>query len=213
MEQPIRDRDRQLLANRIDNRQLADHAPQPINPLAPAFRHTWLMHPPFRLILALGLLTLAGCAHLPVAPSPHPFPPPNPTDLPCLQTSHACIALNPDVTPATIRETICVPGYTQSVRPSTTYTNGVKRKLLSEAGLPETGIGNYELDHIIPLALGGHPRKLSNLMLQPWEGAYTRCSSTCAAGRVAFEADWDWLTTEANTLMFIVHAFRTSRAP
>ena len=29
---------------------------------------------------------------------------------------------------------------------------------------------DYELDHIIPLALGGHPRDTSNLMLQPWEG-------------------------------------------
>lgn len=29
---------------------------------------------------------------------------------------------------------------------------------------------NFELDHTIPLALGGHPRNLNNLMLQPWEG-------------------------------------------
>ncbi len=29
---------------------------------------------------------------------------------------------------------------------------------------------NELLDHIIPLALGGHPRKIDNLALQPWEG-------------------------------------------
>ena len=82
----------------------------------------------------------------------------------------AKIALNPDVTQASIANTICVPGYTKSVRPSTSYTNGVKRKLLREIGLEETHLSDFELDHIIPLALGGHPRSLDNLMLQPWEG-------------------------------------------
>jgi hypothetical protein len=63
-----------------------------------------------------------------------------------------------------------VAGYTKSVRPATSYTNGVKRKLLREAGIDEVRIGDFELDHLIPLAVGGHPRKLSNLMLQPWDG-------------------------------------------
>lgn len=44
--------------------------------------------------------------------------------------------LNPDVTQATILQTICVAGYTASVRPSTSFTNGVKQKLLRELGLP-----------------------------------------------------------------------------
>jgi hypothetical protein len=78
--------------------------------------------------------------------------------------------LNPDVTAATINETICVVGYTKTVRPSTSYTNGVKRLLLRRAGLSDEDKADYELDHIIPLALGGHPRNLTNLMLQPWEG-------------------------------------------
>ena len=85
--------------------------------------------------------------------------------------SWARIALNPDVTQNRIAQTICVPGYTKTVRPSTTYTNGVKRKLLREAGLSESDKSGYELDHIVPLALGGHPRSLDNLMLQPWEGS------------------------------------------
>ena len=37
----------------------------------------------------------------------------------------------------------------------------------------QTRIGDYELDHLVPLALGGHLRKLSNLMLQPWEGEHS----------------------------------------
>jgi hypothetical protein len=79
-------------------------------------------------------------------------------------------ALNPDVYQDTIQDTICVVGYTKTVRPSASYTNGIKRRLLRDAGLPMEDASLYELDHIIPLALGGHPRNLSNLMLQPWEG-------------------------------------------
>ncbi len=82
----------------------------------------------------------------------------------------ADMALNPDVHQDTIAATICTPGYTKTVRPSTTYTNGVKRKLMREAGIDESLISDYELDHIVPLALGGHPRQLGNLQLQPWEG-------------------------------------------
>ena len=82
----------------------------------------------------------------------------------------AGMALNLDVTQRSIGQTICVSGYTRTVRPSTSYTIGVKLKLLREAGLDENQRSKFELDHIIPLALGGHPRNLNNLMLQRWEG-------------------------------------------
>jgi hypothetical protein len=93
----------------------------------------------------------------------------------CLATSCAqaipTAVLNPDVTPATLTQTVCRPGYTKTVRPSTSFTNGIKKRLLREQGLDfEVDKGSYELDHIVPLALGGHPRNLNNLMLQPWEG-------------------------------------------
>ena len=88
-----------------------------------------------------------------------------------MRTSHGCIALNPDVTEWSVAQTICVPGYTATVRPSSTYTNGVKAKLLRESGQDQSQMADYELDHIIPLAVGGHPRKLSDLQLQPWHGA------------------------------------------
>jgi hypothetical protein len=74
-------------------------------------------------------------------------------------------ALNPDVTQDTIQQTICVPGYTKTVRPSTTYTNGVKFKLMREEGIAEDRVHELALDHIIALALGGHPRSLDNLQL------------------------------------------------
>jgi hypothetical protein len=140
----------------------------------------------------VAALWMAGCAHAPTAPeNPHPpLPPPaaatesssaelpfrsaaeDPKDGPCIKTTHGCIALNPDVDEETVAATICVSGYTKAVRPASSYTNGVKRKLMREAGIDPARMGDYELDHIVPLALGGHPRKLSNLMLQPWEGEH-----------------------------------------
>lgn len=80
--------------------------------------------------------------------------------------------LNQDVTQASILRTICVPGWTASVRPSSSYTNAVKLKLLREAGLPAAEAANYELDHLVPLAVGGHPRDPNNLWLQPWNGEW-----------------------------------------
>jgi hypothetical protein len=87
-------------------------------------------------------------------------------------TSLPAEALNPDVRPETIDQTICVPGYAASVRPATSYTTGVKRKLLREAGVDLSAAPNYDLDHIIPLAVGGHPRNPKNLnpMLRDGEG-------------------------------------------
>jgi hypothetical protein len=141
----------------------------------------------------VAMLWVAGCTHVPTAPESQPAPVtppaaalPEPSAAappfrsaaedtkngPCIKTTHGCIALNPDVDEDTIYATICVSGYTKSVRPSTSYTNGVKKKLMRDAGIDAARIGDYELDHIVPLALGGHPRKLSNLMLQPWEGEH-----------------------------------------
>jgi len=80
-------------------------------------------------------------------------------------------SLNPDVTPQTVASTICASGYTAMVRPATVYTNGVKLKLLQSVGQDPSTASEYELDHIVPLALGGHPRALDNLQLQPWPEA------------------------------------------
>ncbi len=79
-------------------------------------------------------------------------------------------ALNPDVRQDNIHQTICVAGYSKSVRPSARYTRDVKAALMREQGLAPSDIGGYELDHRIALALGGHPSNRSNLALQPWDG-------------------------------------------
>lgn len=74
-------------------------------------------------------------------------------------------ATDPHVTQRTIHSTICTRGYATSVRPPLSYTAPIKRRLL--AGRPAI---DYQLDHIIPLELGGAPRDLANLWLEPiWE--------------------------------------------
>lgn len=118
----------------------------------------------FRLLpLAVALALCAGCTSLPTEPADVSQPSAVLREVPPE-------ALNPDVRQETIHQTICVPGYTALVRPSTSYTNGVKVKLLRETGRPPAAAADYELDHRVPLALGGHPRSLKNLELQAWEG-------------------------------------------
>jgi len=79
-------------------------------------------------------------------------------------------ALNPVVRQETIDKTICMAGYAKGVRPPTSYTNGVKQMYFQRARLNPTLEQTYELDHIIPLTLGGHPRNVDNLALRIREG-------------------------------------------
>ena len=118
------------------------------------------------LLYAVLLATLAACG---TVPTPRDTPLPAPVSETVAQTVPPEV-LNPDVRQDTIGQTICVPGYTASVRPSTTYTNGVKQRLMREQSIAMETVGSFELDHRIPLALGGHPRNINNLMLQPWDG-------------------------------------------
>jgi hypothetical protein len=79
-------------------------------------------------------------------------------------------SLNPDVTQATIGETICVRGWTATVRPPTEYTNELKQEqmpLYAEAGSPS----DYQEDHLISLELGGNPTDPKNLWPEPYPRA------------------------------------------
>ena len=115
-------------------------------------------------IISIALLTLlTACSTM----GPAPLAPVSP---PAQEQSIPPEVLNPDVRQETIGQTICVAGYTTSIRPSTNYTNGIKAKLIRDKGLAASAANEYELDHHLPLALGGHPRNPRNLVLQPWAG-------------------------------------------
>jgi hypothetical protein len=75
--------------------------------------------------------------------------------------------LNPDVTQATIGTTICVQGWTRTVRPPTEYTNALKLRQMrayGESGPPSA----FQEDHLISLELAD-PRNL-------WPEPYPRAS-------------------------------------
>jgi hypothetical protein len=79
-------------------------------------------------------------------------------------------ALNPDVTQATIHETICAHGWTKTIRPPVEYTNALKVKQMREYGL--TGDpSDYQEDHLISLELGGDARDPRNLWPEPYPRA------------------------------------------
>jgi hypothetical protein len=75
-------------------------------------------------------------------------------------------ALNPDVTQATIGATICVHGWTRTVRPSSDYTGSLKLRQMGEYGVSGPPSG-YQEDHLISLELGGAPDDPRNLWPQP----------------------------------------------
>jgi hypothetical protein len=78
--------------------------------------------------------------------------------------------LNPDVTQANIRSTICHHGWTATIRPPTEYTNDLKRKQMRQYGLVGS-LSDYQEDHLISLELGGNPTDARNLWPEPYPRA------------------------------------------
>ena len=99
--------------------------------------------------LTLGVVSLIAAA---------PLDMPDPTATPG--------TINPAVTQTNISQTICVRGWTATVRPPVEYTSRLKRQMLSNLDPRD-----YELDHLVPLELGGHPTDPRNLWPELWSGA------------------------------------------
>ena len=80
-------------------------------------------------------------------------------------------SLNPDVTQDNIGQTICVSGWTKTIRPPASYTNKLKRQQMAAMGLTDPP-RSYEEDHLISLEIGGNPTDPDNLWPQPWDGQF-----------------------------------------
>ena len=78
-------------------------------------------------------------------------------------------ARDPRVTPGDIRTTICSRGYTDTVRPPVSVTEPIKRERM-KAYAVALSLSQIELDHLIPLELGG-ASTIQNLWPEPWDGA------------------------------------------
>lgn len=121
-------------------------------------------------------------------------------------------ANNPDVTQSTIGSTICVSGWTATVRPPTSYTTPLKIKQIGEYGYSDTSTADYEEDHLIPLELGGAPKDPHNLWPEPRNGASgttagskdtveNRLKSDVCAGRVTLAAARKAIATNWTTAL------------
>lgn len=124
-----------------------------------------------RLRLAVFAVLLAGCTSSLPPTSSNPTSdsstaPPDTADAHAWQPTMAPGAEDTRVTQDNIATTICVPGYTRTVRPPVSYTNAIKANLFKAQHAPGK-LSDYELDHMVPLELGGAPRDPANLWLEP----------------------------------------------
>lgn len=91
-----------------------------------------------------------------------------PLDFP--SSAHATGWANPEVKPSTTQQTICVKGWTATIRPPYSYTSYLKSAQIRYYKLPGT-TSDYEEDHLIPLELGGSPFDTRNLWPEAYAGA------------------------------------------
>lgn len=130
-----------------------------------------------------------------------------PPGVPCRvvqgRADHRCTpgALNPAVTQVTIAQTICVPGWTGTVRPPSSYTTALKRNQMRDYG--ETGpLSGFEEDHLVSLSAGGAPTDPQNLFPQPIVDAHRKDQTEVAvqkaicAGRITLKQGQDQLLTQ-----------------
>ena len=130
-----------------------------------------------RTAVALALAALAafcsGCRSSSPTVAGPPLPPPAPSQAFAADQGSAPLLPDPRLTPgATLpvtRDDICVPGYTKKVR---NVPLDVKRQVYAEYGIAHHQPGEYEVDHLISLELGGS-NSLKNLwpqsyQTQPW---------------------------------------------
>jgi hypothetical protein len=115
---------------------------------------------PRRLLELLALAALVAAVVV-LWPHHHEQPPPYYAD-----PARTPGVLNPEVTQATIRSTICVHGWTRTVRPSSGYTGDLKLRQMVEYGVRGSPSA-YQEDHLISLELGGDPVDPRNLWPQP----------------------------------------------
>ena len=109
-------------------------------------------------ILTAFALTLL-CSGCQSSPRKSDLPPPG---------SNAPLLPDPNLTPGAVlpvtRDDLCVPGYTKKVR---NVPLDVKRQVYAEYGITQHRPGDYEVDHLISLELGG-----SNSLKNLWPQAY-----------------------------------------
>jgi len=156
---------------------------------------------PALALAAAGLTVATGTAHAATCSQDY-LPLPDPSCQPG--------DLNPDVTQDTIDSTICVSGWTATVRPSSSYTTALKKKQIVEYGYTDTSTSDYEEDHFVPLELGGSPKSELNLWPEPEYGDKTagnkdtvenKLKKAVCAGTVTLSDAQDAIITDWTTAL------------
>jgi hypothetical protein len=78
--------------------------------------------------------------------------------------------LNARVTQQSVADTICRPGYADTVSPPLDEMMEYKKRLLAQHGINSGEGARYALDRRVPIVLGGSPDAPANLGLLPWAG-------------------------------------------
>jgi hypothetical protein len=133
------------------------------------------------------------------------------------------------VTQANIQSTICKPGWTKTVRPPENYTNKLKLQLLPKYGHNTDKPLNFELDHLVPLEIGGHPTDPNNLWPQAYAGTLGArrkdvlerklnrmvCAGTITLAQAQRDVSTDWVVAYkqyvSTTTRSVYHARRTHK--
>jgi hypothetical protein len=88
--------------------------------------------------------------------------------------------INPEISQANIKTTICSSSYLAKIKPSSSFLNKVMATQLSKlpySAYGDTNIKHFEEDLLIPLELGGSPTSIKNLWPEPFDvgfGARTK---------------------------------------
>ncbi len=162
------------------------------------------------LLLSTGLQSCATETPPPTAPSPTSGPG---TSLGHRTKTSGCVSRNslpdPACTPGAVfpnatAADICTPGYSSKVRNVPTST---KDKVYAEYGITSHDPGQYEVDHLVSLELGGS-NSIANLWPEPAEpppGFHEKdkvedylhtqlCDGKLSLQQVQFQIATDWLS-------------------
>lgn len=79
-------------------------------------------------------------------------------------------ALDPEVMQSNIKESICKAGHftwTEGHMPPKSFLEKTEKEQISAYGYPDENTKHYQMDHLIPLSLGGSPTDAKNIWPQP----------------------------------------------
>lgn len=118
-------------------------------------------------------------------------------------------AINKVVTQKTIKTTICVKGWTATIRPPFSVTEPEKFASMRAYGdsTAKGEAGKYEFDHLIPLELGGAPNDIRNLWPEPHATSFVKdgfenslharvCSAPGSSGHVTLAQARRYMRTD-----------------